>query len=93
VIPETLHWPIDPYLLGALVLALGLAIGITGLQIKRGSAERRRDRLYAERRRGEEPPPAAPQQAATVLEYLGAAVAFLGVVVLMLAWSSSAGQS
>jgi hypothetical protein len=93
VIPETLNWPIDPYLVGGIVMAVGLLLAAVGFQVKRSSVERQRDRMYVRQQRGDAPLPDEPPRIATVLEHLGGAVALIGAVLLLAAWSTSTGQS
>lgn len=89
----TLNSPVSPYLVGGIVLAIGALLGAIGARTRIRHSELRRDRLYVTRRRGEELPPEEPPRLAVVLQYAGVAVAFVGIVVLVAAWSTAAGQS
>ncbi len=93
MIPQSLKSSVNLYLVGGFILAVGGLLAGAGFQIKSRAAERHRDRLYVLQRRGEDPPAEEPPRLASILEYVGAAVAFVGVVVLVAAWTSAAGQS
>jgi hypothetical protein len=93
MIPQSLKSSVSLFLVGGFVVALGVLVAGVGFQIKSRAAERHLDRLYVLRRRGEDPPAEEPPRFASILEYVGGAVAFIGVVVLVAAWTSSAGQS
>jgi len=93
MIPQSLKWSVNPFLVGGFLLALGCLAAGAGLQIKSRATERHRDRLYVLKRRGEDLPAEDPPRVASVLQYVGGAVAFIGVVVLVAAWTSAAGQS
>ncbi len=93
MIPESLNWPVNPFLLGGIVLFVGCVIGVIGAQIKSRSVERHKNQLYVKRKRGEDLPLDDPPKIAAVLEYLGGAVAIIGIVILLAAWSSTPGQS
>lgn len=93
MVPESLNWPFNPYLAGAIVLCLGLLAAAIGAQIKRRTLERHRNEVYVRRRRGEEVLPDEPPRLAGVLLYAGGAVGALGIVILVLAWTLTPGQS
>ncbi len=93
MIPESLNWPINAFLMGGAVLAVGCLAALAGLLIKSRNSERHRDQLYVRRKRGEELPPEDPPRIATTLQYVGGAISFIGVVILVAAWSSAAGQN
>jgi hypothetical protein len=93
MIPQSLKSSVSLFLVGGFIVALGVLVAGVGFQIKSRAAERRRDRLYVLQRRGEDLPAEEPSKLATYLEYVGGAVAFIGVVLLVAAWTSSAGQS
>jgi hypothetical protein len=93
MIPQSLHWPVNPFLTGGIIVLVGCVLFVIGAQIKRGNIERHRDRQYVKDRRGEDLPLGDPPKIAGLLEYLGGAVAFIGVTILVLAWSATAGQN
>jgi len=93
MIPESLNWPVNPYLLGGIAVLVGCLIGIAGARIKSKNVERHRNQLYVKRKRGEDLPLEDPPKIATALEYLGGAVIVVGIAVLVAAWSSTPGQS
>jgi hypothetical protein len=81
------------YVAGGIVLAIGCVIAAIGFLIQSRNAERYLDQQYVRRKRGEELPPTAPPKVARVLGYLGGAVAFIGIVILVAAWTLTPGQS
>jgi hypothetical protein len=81
------------FVAGGIVLVVGCAIAAIGLVIQSRNAERRLDQQYVRRKRGEELPPVDTPKIVRVLEYLGGAVAFVGIVILVAAWTLTPGQS
>jgi hypothetical protein len=82
------------FVVGGIVLLLGGLIATIGTQIKSRHAERHRNRLYVLEIRGEQlPSEDPPPRVALVLQYVGMGVAFVGVVVLVAAWTSLPGQN
>jgi hypothetical protein len=92
MIPESLNWPVNAYLMGGAVLAAGCLAALAGLLVRSRNSERHRDQLYVRRKRGEEPPPEEPPRIAAILQYVGGGIVFVGMVILVAAWSSAAGQ-
>jgi hypothetical protein len=85
---------VGAFVVGGIVLLLGGLIATVGEQIKSRHAERHRNLRYVlERRRERLPPEEPPPRVARVLQYVGLAVAFVGVVVLVAAWTTSPGQN
>jgi hypothetical protein len=93
MIPESLHWPVNPYLLGGVAVVVGCVVGLVGAQIKSRNNERHKNQLYVRRKRGEDLALEDPPKIATVMEYLGGAVIVIGIMVLLAAWSLTPGQS
>lgn len=93
MLPESLNWPINPFLIGAIVLALGCLIAAIGATIKSRNVERELDQRYVREKRGEELPSAEVPKIVGVLLYAGGAVGALGIVILVLAWTLLPGQS
>jgi protein-S-isoprenylcysteine O-methyltransferase Ste14 len=81
------------FVAGGIVLVAGCAIAAIGLVIQSRNAERYLDQQYVRRKRGEELPPTDPPGMVRVLEYLGGAVAFVGIVILVAAWTLTPGQT
>jgi hypothetical protein len=92
VLPDSLNLPLSPFLAGAIILAVGCAIAAIGFVIKSRNAERELDERYVRLKRGEEVAATEPPRIARILERVGAAVAGLGIVVLVLAWTLTPGQ-
>lgn len=93
MLPESLNWPVNPFLIGAIVLAIGCLVAAVGATIKSRNAERDLDQRYVREKRGEALPPTEVPKIVGVLVYLGGAVGALGIVILVLAWTLLPGQS
>jgi hypothetical protein len=93
MLPESLNWPIDPFLVGAVVLAIGCLVAASGATIKSRNAERDLDQRYVRQKRGEALPPTEVPKIVGVLVYLGGGIGALGIVILVLAWTLLPGQS
>jgi hypothetical protein len=93
MIPESLNSSTGLFVVGGVVLAIGCLIAAVGAVIGSRHAERDRDQRYVRRKRGEDLPAVEPPQAVRALEYLGGAVALIGIVVLVAAWTLTPGQS
>lgn len=93
MLPESLNWPVDPFLVGAIVLAIGCLVAAVGTTIKSRNAERDLDQRYVREKRGEELPPAEVPKIVRVLVYVGGGIGALGIVILVLAWTLVPGQS
>lgn len=93
MLPESLNWPVDPFLVGAIVLALGALVAAVGATIKSRSAERELDQKYVREKRGEALPPTEVPRIVGVLVYVGGGIGALGIVILVLAWTLLPGQS
>lgn len=93
MIPQSLKWSLNPFAVGGFIVAVGCLVAVVGFQIKDKAAERHRNQLYVLRRRGEDLPADDPPKLASILEYVGGGIAFIGIVILVAAWTSSAGQN
>jgi hypothetical protein len=81
------------YVVGAIVLAIGIVVGGTGILIKRRREEDHRDERYVRERRGEEVAEVESPRVARLLQYVGVAIVLVGIVVLVAGWTVTPGQS
>lgn len=81
------------YVVGAIVLAIGIVVGGAGILIKRRLEEDHRDERYVRERRGEEVAEVESPRVARLLQYVGVAIVFVGIVVLVAGWTVTPGQS
>ena len=80
------------YVLGAILLVIGIAAAAAGTLIKRRLEEAHRDERYARERRGEEVTATEPPRIAGVLQYAGAAVGGLAIIILVMGWTVAPGK-
>ncbi len=81
------------YVVGAIVLAIGVVVGAAGILIRRRLEEDHRDERYVRERRGEEVAQVEPPRVARLLQYVGVAIVLIGIVVLVAGWTVTPGQS
>jgi hypothetical protein len=81
------------YVVGAIVLAIGIVVGGAGILIKRRLEEDYRDERYVRERRGEEVAQVESPRVARLLQYVGVAIVLVGIVVLVAGWTVTPGQS
>lgn len=81
------------YVIGGVILAIGIVAGVAGLLIKSRLEEHRRDERYVRERRGEEVADAEPPRIASLLQYAGIAIVAIGIVVIVAGWTVAPGQS
>jgi hypothetical protein len=93
MIPENIDSSRGLYLIGAIIVAIGIVAGVAGLLIKRRLEEDQRDERYVRERRGETVARAEPPRIAGLLEYAGVAIVAIGIVVLVAGWTVAPGQS
>jgi hypothetical protein len=93
MLPDSANWPINPFLVGGILLAVGCLLLVFGAQINHRREESSRDELYVRRKRGEELPPEEPPRIAILLGCLGGAAVAIGLVLLVAAWTLLPGQS
>jgi hypothetical protein len=93
VIPESANSSQTFYLLGTIVLIIGAVAGLASLAIRRRLEEEHRDERYVRERRGEDVAPIEHPRIVGVLQYAGASVAALGILLLVAGWTLAPGQS
>ncbi len=93
MIPENVDSSQALYVIGSIIVAIGVLSGVAGLLIKRRLEEDHRDERYVRERRGEEVAQAELPRIATVLQYAGVAIVAVGIVVLVAGWTVAPGQS
>ena len=93
MIPESVDSSQGLYVIGSIILVIGIVAGVTGLLIKRRLEEDHRDERYVRERRGEEVAQAELPRIATVLQYAGVVIVALGIVVLVAGWTVAPGQT
>ena len=81
------------YVLGTVVLLIGVAAFAAAALIKRRIEEDHRDERYVRERRGEEVGPTKAPRIASVLQYAGVGIAAVGVLLLVAGWTLAPGQS
>jgi hypothetical protein len=81
------------YVVGAIVLAIGIVVGAAGILIRRRREEDHRDERYVRERRGEAVAQVESPHIARLLQYVGAAIVLVGIVVLVAGWTVAPGQS
>jgi hypothetical protein len=80
------------YVLGAILLVIGIVAAAAGTLIKRRLEEAHRDERYARERRGEELATTEPPRIASVLQYAGFVVGALAIIVLVMGWTVAPGS-
>jgi hypothetical protein len=93
MIPETVDSSQGLYVLGTIILVIGIVAAAAGTLIKRRLEEDHRDERYVRERRGEEVVPQEPPRIAGLLQYAGAAIVGVGILVLVAGWTVAPGQS
>jgi uncharacterized membrane protein YidH (DUF202 family) len=93
MIPETVDSSQGLYVLGAIILVIGILAAAAGTLIKRRLEEAHRDERYVRQRRGEEIAQAEPPRIAGALQYAGAAIVAVGILVLVAGWTVAPGQT
>jgi len=93
MIPENIDSSRAFYVIGAIIVAIGIVAGVAGLLIKRRLEEDLRDERYVRERRGEAVAEAKPPRIAALLEHAGVAIVAIGIVVLVAGWTVAPGQS
>ena len=81
------------YFIGAIVLVIGIVAAAAGTLIKRRLDEEHRDERYVRERRGEEIAAAEPPRIAGVLQYAGAVIVGIAILILVAGWTVAPGQS
>lgn len=93
MIPETVDSSGGFYLIGTIILAIGVLAGLAGTLIKRRLEEAHRDERYVRERRGESVEPIDPPRIAGLLQYSGIAISAIGIVIIVAGWTLAPGQS
>jgi hypothetical protein len=93
MIPENIDSSQGFYLIGAIILVIGIVAAVTGTLINRRLDEEHRDERYVRERRGEEVAQVESPRIARLLQYSGAVIVALGIVVLVAGWTVAPGQS
>jgi Ca2+/Na+ antiporter len=93
MIPENVDSSQGLYLIGSIILVVGIVAGVAGLLIKRRLEEQHRDERYVRERRGEEVVQAELPRIAVILQYAGVAIVAFGIVVLVAGWTVAPGQT
>jgi hypothetical protein len=93
VVPESLDSAQGLYVLGTIILVIGIVAGAAGIVIRRRLEESSRDERYVRERRGEEVAPVEPPRIAGLLQYAGLAIVGIGIVVLLVGWTVAPGPA
>jgi hypothetical protein len=93
VIPESVNSHETFYLLGTIVLIVGVATWLTSLAMRRRREEEHRDERYVRERRGESVAPLEHPRIVGVLQYAGVGIAALGILLLVAGWTLAPGSS
>ena len=93
MIPENVDSSQGLYVIGAIILVIGIVAGVAGLLIKRRIEEEHRDERYVRERRGEVVAQAELPRIAGILQYAGITIVAIAIVVLVAGWTVAPGQS
>jgi hypothetical protein len=93
VIPETVNAHQTLYLLGTIVLIIGVVAALTSLAIRRRLEEEHRDERYVRERRGEDVGPVDNPRIVGILQYAGVSIAGVGILLLVAGWTLAPGPS
>lgn len=93
MIPETVNSSQAFYLVGTVILVIGVLAGLAGTLIKRRLEEEHQDERYVRERRGESVEPIEPPRIAGLLQYAGVAISAIGIVIIVAGWTLAPGQS
>jgi drug/metabolite transporter (DMT)-like permease len=93
VIPESVNSHQTFYLLGTIVLIIGALAWLASVAIRRRLEEAHRDERYVRERRGEDVSPVALPRVIGVLQYAGASIAALGILLLVAGWTLAPGPN
>jgi Ca2+/Na+ antiporter len=93
VIPESVDSSQAFYLVGTIVLIIGIVAGLSGLLMKRRLEEAHRDERYVRERRGERVGSVETPRVVTTLQYCGVVIGALGILLLVAGWTVAPGQT
>jgi hypothetical protein len=87
VIPNSVDSSQTFYLVGTIVLIIGALGWLTSMAIRRRLEEEHRDERYVRERRGEDVAPVAQPRLVGVLQYAGASIVAVGILLLVAGWT------
>jgi hypothetical protein len=93
VIPESVDSSQTFYLVGTIVLVIGVVAALTSLAIRRRLEEEHRDERYVRERRGEEVGQVEQPRIVGVLQYAGVSLAAVAILLLVAGWTLAPGSS
>ncbi|HEY2054695.1 MAG TPA: hypothetical protein VGH14_12245 [Solirubrobacterales bacterium] len=93
MIPDNVDSSQGLYVIGTIILAIGIVAAVAGLLIKRRLEEEHRDERYVRERRGEEVAQVETPRIAGVLQYAGVTIIAVGILVLVAGWTVAPGQN
>jgi hypothetical protein len=93
MIPENVDSSQGLYVIGSIVLVIGIVAAVAGLLIKRRLEEDHRDERYVRERRGEQVAQVETPRVAVLLQYAGVAIVGIGILVLVAGWTVAPGQT
>jgi len=93
VIPESVNSHQTFYLLGTIVLIIGVVAALASLAMRRRLEEAHRDERYVRERRGESVAPIEHPRIVGVLQYAGVSIAALGILLLVAGWTLAPGPN
>jgi protein-S-isoprenylcysteine O-methyltransferase Ste14 len=93
VIPESVDSSQTFYLLGTIVLIIGVVAGLASLLIRRRREEAHRDERYVRERRGERVAPIEHPRLVGALQYAGVSIAAIGILLLVAGWTLAPGPN
>jgi hypothetical protein len=93
MIPENVDSSQGLYVIGTIFLVIGILAAAGGTLIKRRLEEEHRDERYVRERRGEDVAPAQPPRIAGLLQYAGAVIVGVAILVLVAGWTVAPGQT
>ena len=93
MIPENVDSSQGLYVIGTIILLIGIVAAVTGMLIRRRLEEEHRDERYVRERRGEEAAQVEPPRIAGLLQYAGVTIVAIGILVLVAGWTVAPGQT
>jgi hypothetical protein len=93
VIPEKVDSSQGLYVIGTIVLLIGIAALGASVLIRRRLEEAHRDERYVRERRGEEITPVETPRSIGLLQYAGLSIVGVGILVLVAGWTLAPGQT
>jgi hypothetical protein len=93
MIPENIDSSQGFYLIGTIILVIGIVAAVAGTLINRRLEEEHRDERYVRERRGEEVAQVESPRIAKLLRFSGAVIMALGIIVLVAGWTVAPGST